>query len=584
MSIQKLNHKSILKAMFKDGMISVREAKRIDANLFDNQSTPSHPLVGIARCLPAHQETGKNIALETLCEWFAKELDLEYFYIDPLNIDIAAVTKVIASEYAKRHGFLAVRATRDRVTLAVKNPLDLSWKDDLESLLRKEIDIVFANPSEVDRYVSEFYTLAKSISKSSINENRDSGSLQQNLEQLVDLGRTGQLDAEDHHIVQLVDWLLQYAFEQRASDIHLEPRKDRGEVRFRIDGMLHHAYQVPPNVLLAIVGRLKTLSRMDISEKRRPLDGRLKTRTPNNKEIELRLSTVPTAMGEKMVMRIFDPEVLQRSFNDLGLTDRELDIWNRQTKHTNGIILVTGPTGSGKTTTLYSTLKNLATSEVNVCTIEDPIEMVEPAFNQIQVHSAIDLTFSAGVKSLLRQDPDIIMIGEIRDLETAEMAIQAALTGHLVLSTLHTNDSPSAITRMQELGVPAYLINATVLGVMAQRLVRTLCRYCKEPDTIEPEKWTEFAQNSDIDVGTPFKPVGCLECRQSGFLGRLGLYEMLEMTNEIKPLVKPGGDLQELREQAKIDGLLTLRHSGAKKVSQGLTTVDEVLRVTPFVM
>jgi len=584
MSIETLNHKSILKAMFKDRMISVAEAKRIDANLLNTNSAPSHPLVGIARGLPAHIETGQNITLEPLCEWFAKKLNIDYFYIDPLNIDIASVTSVIASEYAKKHGILAVKANRDTVTLAVKNPLDLSWKDNLEKLLRKEIQIVFSNPLEVDRYVNEFYTLAKSISKSNINDDRSSTSLQQNLEQLVDLGRSGQLDAEDHHIVQLVDWLLQYAFEQRASDIHLEPRKERGEVRFRIDGLLHHAYQVPPNVLLAIVGRLKTLARMDISEKRRPLDGRLKTRTPDNKEIELRLSTVPTAMGEKMVMRIFDPEVLQRSFNELGLTDRELDIWNRQTRHTNGIILVTGPTGSGKTTTLYSTLKNLATSEVNVCTIEDPIEMVEPAFNQIQVHSAIDLTFSAGVKSLLRQDPDIIMIGEIRDLETAEMAIQAALTGHLVLSTLHTNDSPSAITRMQELGVPAYLINATVLGVMAQRLVRTLCHHCKEPNTIDPDIWADFIQGADIEMDKPCKPVGCLECRQTGFLGRLGLYEMLEMTNTIKPLVKPGGDLRELRIQAQKDGLLTLRHSGAKKVSQGLTTVDEVLRVTPFVM
>ncbi len=584
MSLEKLNHKSILKAMFKAGMISVAEAKRIDANLLNVNPAPSHPLVGIARSLPSHQETGEKITLEPLCEWFAKSISVDYFYIDPLNIDIAAVTKVIASDYAKRHGFLAVKAAPDRVTLAVKNPLDLSWKDDLEKLLRKDIDIVFANPLDVDRYVSEFYNLARSISKSNINDDRTGASLQQNLEQLVDLGRSGQLDAEDHHIVQLVDWLLQYAFEQRASDIHLEPRKERGEVRFRIDGMLHHAYQVPPNVLLAIVGRLKTLARMDISEKRRPLDGRLKTRTPSNKEIELRLSTVPTAMGEKMVMRIFDPEVLQRSFNELGLTDRELDIWNRQTKHTNGIILVTGPTGSGKTTTLYSTLKNLATSEVNVCTIEDPIEMVEPSFNQIQVHKAINLTFSAGVKSLLRQDPDIIMIGEIRDLETAEMAIQAALTGHLVLSTLHTNDAPSAITRLQELGVPAYLINATVLGVMAQRLIRTLCHHCKEPDTIDPLIWSEFIQGAEVEATAPCKPVGCLECRQTGFLGRIGLYEMLEMTQAIKPLIKPGVDLEPLRKQADKDGLQTLRHSGAKKVSQGLTTMDEVLRVTPFMM
>ncbi|MFT4635116.1 MAG: general secretion pathway protein E [Arenicella sp.] len=584
MNIETLNHKPILKAMFKDRMITANEAKRIVANLLNTNLAPSHPLVGIARSLPAHQENGEKITLEALSEWFAKSVGVDYFYIDPLNIDIAAVTKVIASDYAKRHGFLAVKSTPNRVTLAVKNPLDLSWKNELENLLRKEIEVVFANPLEVDRYVSEFYNLAKSISKSSINDVRTGASLQQNLEQLVDLGRSGQLDAEDHHIVQLVDWLLQYAFEQRASDIHLEPRKDRGDVRFRIDGMLHQAYQVPPNVLLAIVGRLKTLARMDISEKRRPLDGRLKTRTPNNKEIELRLSTIPTAMGEKMVMRIFDPEVLQRSFSELGLTDRELDIWNRFTKYTNGIILVTGPTGSGKTTTLYSTLKNLATSEVNVCTIEEPIEMVEPAFNQTQVHNAIDLTFSTGVKSLLRQDPDIIMIGEIRDLETAEMAIQASLTGHLVLSTLHTNDAPSAITRMQELGVPAYLINATVLGVMAQRLIRTLCHHCKQPETIKSEVWSEFIQGADIEVAKPCKPIGCIECRQTGFLGRVGLYEMLEITNAIKPLIRTDGDLQELRKQAHKDGLQTLRHSGAKKVSQGLTTMEEVLRVTPFVM
>jgi len=582
MNIQKLSHKSVLKAMFKAGLISAAEAKRIDANLVNNNNQ-DHPILSIARNLPTHADTNQKINQEQLCEWFAQECEIDYFFIDPLNIDIASVTAVIAPQYAKRHGVLAVDVSSNTVTLAAKNPLDLSWKDSLSALLRKDIEVVFANPSEVDRYIDEFYTLAKSISRSSIGNENVGVSLQQNLEQLVDLGRRGQLDAEDHHIVQLVDWLLQYAFEQRASDIHLEPRKEGGEIRFRIDGVLHDAYQVPPNALMAIVGRLKTLGRMDIAEKRRPLDGRLKTRTPDNKEIELRLSTVPTAMGEKMVMRIFDPEVLQRSFNELGLSDRELDIWNRQTKHTNGIILVTGPTGSGKTTTLYATLKKLASSEVNVCTIEDPIEMVEPSFNQIQVHNSIDLTFATGVKALLRQDPDIIMIGEIRDLATAEMAIQAALTGHLVLSTLHTNDSPSAITRLLELGVPAYLINATVLGVMAQRLVRTLCPNCKEPDSIDQGLWDEFSHGADIDEMNTHKPVGCLECRNTGYLGRMGLYEMLEITNELKNFVKPEGDLEELREQANKDGLLTLRHSGAKKVAAGLTTMEEVLRVTPFV-
>jgi len=581
--IDKLTHKSILKAMFKDDMITVAEAKRIDANLMDPNGKEAHPIIGIARCLPTNIKTGDRIGLEELCEWFAEQVDVNYFIVDPLKIDISSVTEVVAPQYARQHGFLAVKTDQDNVTLAVKNPLNLSWKDGLESLLRKEIRVVFANPNDIDRYQNEFYTLAKSINKSSINDKRDGVSLQQNLDQLVELGRQGQLDAEDHHIVQVVDWLLQYAFEQRASDIHLEPRKEIGEMRFRIDGILHHAYQVPPNVMLAIIGRLKTLARMDIAEKRRPLDGRLKTRTPDEKEIELRLSTVPTAMGEKMVMRIFDPDVLQRSFTELGLSDRELNLWNELTRHTHGIILVTGPTGSGKTTTLYSTLRNLATSEVNVCTIEDPIEMVEPSFNQIQVHNSIDLSFSAGVKALLRQDPDIIMIGEIRDLATAEMAVQAALTGHLVLSTLHTNDSPSSVTRLLELGVPSYLISATVLGVMAQRLVRTLCPHCKEPTDIDDSMWEEFSPDKSLKQTGACKPVGCIECRQTGYLGRIGLYEMLEMSEGLQSQITADTDLRKLRAQASKDGLQTLRYSGVKKVSQGVTTIEEVLRVTPFV-
>lgn len=584
MSKVEFNAKEVLRALYREREITAAEARRIDANLKFNANEDTHPLVNVARSLPTHADTENKLTLDQLCEWYAEYCDLEYFHIDPLNIDVPSVTSVVAPDYARTNGLLAVAVDRDNVTIAVKNPLDLSWRESLSSLLRKDIKVVLANPNDIDRYINEFYSLARSIKQSSIN-NEDAGiNLQQNLEQLVDLGRRGQLDAEDHHIVQVVDWLLQYAFEQRASDIHLEPRKDRGEIRFRIDGVLHYAYQVPPNVMLAIIGRIKTLGRMDIAEKRRPLDGRLKTRTPDDKEIELRLSTIPTAMGEKMVMRIFDPEVLQRSFNELGLTDRELDLWNKLTKNTHGIILVTGPTGSGKTTTLYSTLRNLADSEVNVCTIEDPIEMVEPSFNQIQVHSAIDLTFSAGVRALLRQDPDIIMIGEIRDLATAEMAIQAALTGHLVLSTLHTNDSPSAITRLMELGLPAYLINATLLGVMAQRLVRTLCPHCKTETEIDEGTWLEFCQGQQIKLQKPCQPVGCLECRQTGFLGRVGLYEMLEMTNDMKAIVKPESDLTKLRTQSTRDGLQTLRINGAKKVAAGITTMEEVYRVTPLVV
>ncbi len=580
MSIERFTTKSVLKALFKDKQISAPEAKRLDANLSDIGS--QHPLSAIAANLPARLNSNVKISSEELNQWFAQQVGLDYAHIDPLKVDIASVTTVFSAQYAKQNGILAIRVEPHSVTIACKNPIDTPWRDELSSLIRKDIELVFANPAEIDRYQNEFYNLAKSISQSTKDSVPAAGSIQQSLEQMVELGRHGKLDAEDHHIVQVVDWLLQYAYEQRASDIHLEPRTEMGEVRFRIDGVLHHAYQVPPNVMLAIIGRFKILARMDIAEKRRPLDGRLKTRTPDNREIELRLSTVPTAMGEKMVMRIFDPEVLQRSFEELGLSNRELSLWHTLTSHTNGIILVTGPTGSGKTTTLYSTLRKLASSEVNVCTIEEPIEMVEPSFNQIQVHGAIGLNFAAGVRALLRQDPDIMMIGEIRDLETAEMAIQAALTGHLVLSTLHTNDSPSAVTRLLELGVPAYLINATVLGVMAQRLVRTLCPNCKQPDQADPAIWKEFSEGADIEPHNVHKPVGCIECRQTGFLGRVGLYEMMEMTEPLKTNIVPGADLSLLKAQAKQDGLLALRHSGAVKVASGQTTIEEVLRVTPF--
>jgi general secretion pathway protein E len=336
-----------------------------------------------------------------------------------------------------------------------------------------------ANPVDVARYLVEFYNLARSVKKAA-QIGGQTGNLS-SFEQLVELGRTNrQFDANDQHIVNIVDWLWQYAFEQRASDIHIEPRREIGIVRFRIDGVLHQVYQIPMSVMAAMINRVKILGRMDVVEKRRPQDGRIKTRTADGQEAELRLSTLPTAFGEKLVMRIFDPEVLVRDFTELGFTDDDQARWKAMSERPNGIILVTGPTGSGKTTTLYSTLKQLATPAVNVCTIEDPIEMVEPAFNQMQVQNVIDLGFAQGVRALMRQDPDIIMIGEIRDLETAEVAIQAALTGHLVLSTLHTNDAPAAITRLLDLGVPSYLLSATVLGVMAQRLVRILCPHCKQ--------------------------------------------------------------------------------------------------------
>jgi len=357
-----------------------------------------------------------------------------------------------------------------------------------------------------------------------------------------------------------------------------------GLVRFRIDGVLHQVYTIPTAVLTAITSRIKLLARMEIVEKRRPQDGRIKTIAPDGGEIELRISTMPTAFGEKIVMRIFSPEVLVRDFADLGFTADDLARWESMTREPHGIILVTGPTGSGKTTTLYSTLKGLATPEVNVCSIEDPIEMIEPAFNQMQVQPGLGVDFASGVRTLLRQDPDIIMVGEIRDRDTGDMAVQAALTGHLVLSTLHTNDAPTAVTRLLDLGVPAYLLNSTLLGVMAQRLVRTLCPHCKEPaDPPDDEAWSTMTQPWRGDKPARVMAAhGCLECRMTGYLGRIGLYEIMLMTPVLRRLLTRDADDRVIREQAYRDGMKPLRVSGAMKVAAGLTTVDEVFKVAPL--
>ncbi len=542
-----------------------------------------HPLVVIAE---QKWKSGQRLlSLETLTEWLAQRVGMPYLHIDPLKIDFAAVTEVMSSAYATRFRILPVGLTASEAVIATAQPYVREWEQELGRILKLGIRRVIANPLDIERFQVEFYNLAKSIKGASRSSAGVTGL--SNFEQLVELGSANkQLDANDAHIVRIVDWLWSYAFEQRASDIHIEPRRDVGIVRFRIDGVLHQVYQIPAPVLAAMTSRIKILGRMDVVEKRRPQDGRVKTRTLDGEEVELRLSTLPTAFGEKLVMRIFDPEVLVRDFGELGFTDEDDRRWKEMTEKPNGIVLVTGPTGSGKTTTLYSTLKQLATPEVNVCTIEDPIEMIEPAFNQMQVQPAIELGFAEGLRSLMRQDPDIIMVGEIRDLETAEMAVQAALTGHLVLSTLHTNDAPTAVTRLLELGVAPYLLNSTINGVMAQRLVRTLCPHCKRQVELNRAEdvaaWdalvAPWKANRPPSV---FKPVGCLECRMTGYLGRVGIYETLLYSGAVKEQVSAGADIARIREIAFKEGMKPLRISGAMKVGAGQTTIDEVLKVAP---
>jgi general secretion pathway protein E len=542
-----------------------------------------HPLTAVAQCkIVSSKAPHKLLTLDVLSEWCAAKVGVPFLRIDPLKIDFTKVADVMSASYAARFNILPVELKGDTLVVATADPLHTEWLDEIARISRRRIELVLANPLDIAQYISQFFSLAKSIRDANKSSGQDLA-MRNNFEQLVELGKSNkQFDANDQHIVNIVDWLWSYAFDQRASDIHLEPKREFGVIRFRIDGVLHQVYQVPAVVMIAMTARIKLLGRMDVIEKRRPQDGRIKTKTTGGQEVELRLSTMPTAFGEKLVMRIFDPEVVVKTLPELGFPVDDAERWDALTKRPHGIILVTGPTGSGKTTTLYTTLKALATSEVNVCTVEDPIEMVEPAFNQMQIQPGIDLSFADGVRSLMRQDPDIIMVGEIRDLETAEMAIQAALTGHLVLSTLHTNDAPSSVMRLLELGVPYYLLGSTLSGIMAQRLVRTLCPHCKSPDgELSDEVWDSIGGAWKIPKpATVYRPVGCPECRQTGFRGRTGIYELVTVSEDFCHLIQEVTDLTALRQQSVADGMKPLRIAGAYKVVEGVTTAEEVLKAT----
>ncbi|MFV8818964.1 GspE/PulE family protein [Haliea sp. E17] len=576
---QKLDLGNLARQLHADGRMGKAELEKV----LKLARVSVHPLVALAEFkFPDLANPGQTLEMDVLLGWLARRCGQPVYSIDPLKINVSAVAEVMSRAFAERHRILAVEVRDNDVLIASAEPWIRGWEGNLEHVLRKRVMRVLADPRDIARHTAEFYTMAGSVLGARRSDQADLRTGTGNLEQMLELGSMRELDANDQHVVSIVDWLLQYAFEQRASDIHIEPRRDIGNVRFRIDGVLHSVYELPGKVCAAVTSRVKILGRMDVAEKRRPQDGRLKTRTPEGNEVELRLATLPTAFGEKLVMRIFDPDMLNKSFRQLGLAADDLDNWNRMTNMGNGIVLVTGPTGSGKTTTLYSTLRQLATSEVNVCTIEDPIEMMEPAFNQMQVNHGIGLDFATGVRALMRQDPDIIMIGEIRDLETANMAVQAALTGHLVLSTLHTNDSPSSLSRLLELGVPAYLIKATVRGIMSQRLVRILCPHCKRMEPLDADAWNQLV--SPWQLAPPAqvaRPVGCKACRNTGYMGRQGIYEVLVCSQPVQAEIHSHLEAARVREVAMAEGMQTLRLSGAARVARGETTIEEVLRVAP---
>jgi len=508
----------------------------------------------------------------------AADADLEFVRIDPLDLDADLIESRMSRPFAKRHRMLPLGMRDGRLQVACANPYDLESIDSFRRIVERDIDLLVASEPDILKGINEFYGLRHSVKRAEkdLSQGIDLG----NLEALVRMKDEAEIESSDQHIVNAVEFMLQHAYDTRASDIHIEPKREDCLIRFRIDGVLHDIQTVPNIVHKAVVSRIKTMSRLDIAEKRRPQDGRVKTQR-GGKEIELRVSTLPVAFGEKLVLRIFDPEVLIQDLPSLGFYPDELDLFNNFITRPHGIILVTGPTGSGKTTTLYSALTAISTPELNITTIEDPIEMVSPAFNQTAVNIKAGVTFAAALRHILRQDPDIIMVGEIRDPETAQYSIQAALTGHLVFSTLHTNDAASSITRLIDLGLERYLVTSTLAGAMAQRLVRKVCPHCAEDRYLSGDEiktlMLSVAPGKRIKVKSG---AGCFECRGTGYLGRTGIFEVLAINDLVKQLILEGADAPKIKREAVTHGMRTLRQSALRKLAEGVTTYEEVMRAT----
>jgi len=514
-----------------------------------------------------------------LARLIAEDAHVPFFKIDALKLDVEMIEKKISRPFARKNKMVPVAIRDGKLVVAMVNPFDTGAIDSYRPIAKQEIEVVVSSESDVIGVITEQYGFRSAVTKAGRDLGKGGMDLA-NLEQYVKLKSGSDIEASDAHIVNAVDYLLQHAYDSRASDIHIEPKRESALIRFRIDGVLHEIQRVPKLVNLAITSRLKTMCRMDIAEKRRPQDGRIKTEH-DGKEIELRVSTLPTAFGEKMVMRIFDPDVMIRDLSGLGFYEDELNIFNDWIQRPHGIILVTGPTGSGKTVTLYSALKNLASPEINITTIEDPIEMVHEDFNQTSVQNKVGITFASALRTILRQDPDIIMVGEIRDQETAQNAIQAALTGHLVFSTLHTNDASTSITRLIDLGIQPFLISTSLIGTMAQRLMRRICEDCKtnRPLTVEEAGMLNLQAPAGKRIIVK-EGAGCIRCRNTGYFGRTGIFEILPVDNSIRDLIDRSEDFLKIKDMAVKRGMRTLRQSALRKLAEGQTTFEEVVRVT----
>jgi len=522
---------------------------------------------------------GAAVREDAVTQVFAKRVGMPYVKLDPLKLEPSFATSVFSKPFAKKHQMLALEESRGEITVATANPFDSWGVEAVERVSGKALRLVIASPSDIQNLISEFYGFRKSVQNAEqhLSEGIDLG----NLEQFVRMKSEKEIEDSDEHVVHAVEYLLQYAFRQRASDIHIEPKRADSDVRFRIDGTLNQVNQLPRLVHNAVVNRIKTLARLDIGEKRRPQDGRIKTEF-GDRPVEIRVSTLPVAFGEKVVLRIFDPTIVHDDLGALGFPARERTLFESLIALPNGIVLVTGPTGSGKTTTLYTALRKLATPHVNITTIEDPIEMVFERINQTAIQPAIGLGFAECLRTILRQDPDIVMVGEIRDLDTARHAIQAALTGHLVFSTLHTNDAPSAVTRLLDLGCQDFLVASTVAGIMAQRLVKKVCDHCASERELGDEEIERIG--SPQLTGDEPRVVrfgrGCVECRQSGYLGRRAIVEMMEVNQPIRRLISARADDRTIHDEACRGGMTTLREAAVTVMLAGETTYEQVMAVT----
>jgi general secretion pathway protein E len=526
--------------------------------------------------------TGQFLEEDRIVDAVAQGLGIPYKKIDKLKLDMKLITETISRAFAERRAVLPLSLQGNLLTIAIADPFDVALIESLVQSTGREIRPVLSARTDIVKVIAEVFGFQKQMAAATDEQVSDLVTPDiGNFEQLFTLASKADLQASDKHVVAAVDYLFHYALSERASDIHIEPKRNETQVRMRIDGVLHNISTIPKTVHNLVISRLKIMSRMDIAEKRLPQDGRIKI-SREGREVELRLSTLPVAFGEKMVVRVFDPELVVCDLGELGMFPRELKLFERMIKRPNGLVIITGPTGSGKTTTLYSVLRELSSPEVNIITIEDPVEMIYETLNQVTVQPKLDLTFAMALRTVLRQDPDVIMVGEIRDPETAQMAVQAALTGHLVLTTLHTNDSVSAISRLVELKVPRYLISSTLVGVVAQRLVRKICAGCKTTTSLTPEqaKALGLSMVSDESRLPVYKGSGCNVCRDTGLKGRTGIYELLEVTDKLRGQVNQEVDDKEILKTARAEAMMTLRECALKKLATGITSFDEVLRVT----